>query len=237
MARILIANAAIFDGTGSATFPGEVLVEDNRIAAVSRNKNEIDRTGAELVDGGGATLMPGLVEGHAHLTYPFSVDRRPIAGGSILDIHLPVEQATFVTAHNAKTILDSGYTSAYSAGGSTELMEVTLRKEIDGSWIPGPRFRAAGTEGVLASNDANVHHTTDVEGLVQFVRRTAEVGAEIAKSSCRGPVSRPTRTTGACTATNSSRPPAVPPGSAACGSAAMRASTRRSGRRCATAGA
>lgn len=75
----LITNVSVFDGTGSPSVPGEVLVEGNRIKAVARGGERIDPQGAEVVDGAGGTLLPGLVEPHTHLTFPNSVDRK-VAG-------------------------------------------------------------------------------------------------------------------------------------------------------------
>lgn len=55
----LFTNARIFDGSGRAPFSGEVLVEKNRIEAVSDSASRISRPDAEVVDCGGRTLMPG----------------------------------------------------------------------------------------------------------------------------------------------------------------------------------
>ena len=64
----LFTNVQIFDGTGAQPFPGEVLVDGNRIKTVAKN-GKIARDGAEVIDGGGHTLMPGLTEAHGHITY------------------------------------------------------------------------------------------------------------------------------------------------------------------------
>jgi len=67
----LFSNVQIFDGEGTDPYPGEVLVEGNRIRAVARGTGPLlARDGAEEIDGGGNTLMPGLTEGHAHVTSP-----------------------------------------------------------------------------------------------------------------------------------------------------------------------
>jgi N-acyl-D-aspartate/D-glutamate deacylase len=55
---ILFKNTSIFDGSGADPFPGDVLVRDNRIVAVSR-AGATAAPGATVVDGAGATLMPG----------------------------------------------------------------------------------------------------------------------------------------------------------------------------------
>src|SRR3954463_13735049 len=68
--RLLIDNASVWDGTGAAAFPGKVLVEDNRIAAVAPQAESLAAAdGAEKIDAGGKFLMPGMVEGHAHLSF------------------------------------------------------------------------------------------------------------------------------------------------------------------------
>src|SRR6267142_1112558 len=69
MDRTLIANAMILDGSGAAPFAGDVLVEGQRIASVQRGGG-LPRGGARVIDGAGATLMPGLVEPHGHVSYP-----------------------------------------------------------------------------------------------------------------------------------------------------------------------
>jgi N-acyl-D-aspartate/D-glutamate deacylase len=59
MPRTLFTNVSMFDGSGQSSFPGEVLVQGNRIKTVAKGKDQIDRGLAEeIVDGGGATLCP-----------------------------------------------------------------------------------------------------------------------------------------------------------------------------------
>ena len=67
--RLLIDNAQVWDGSGAAPFPGKVLIEDNRIAAVAPQGEALDASGAERIDAAGKFLMPGMVEGHAHLSF------------------------------------------------------------------------------------------------------------------------------------------------------------------------
>jgi hypothetical protein len=65
MAATLVSNVMIWDGEEDARFAGEVLIEGNRIQAVARGASQIARDRASgVIDGGGMTLMPGLVEGH-----------------------------------------------------------------------------------------------------------------------------------------------------------------------------
>jgi imidazolonepropionase-like amidohydrolase len=204
--RVLFTDVMVFDGTGSARFPGQVLVEGNRIRAVARAGESLDgagtdtdagtgtRTGTDtgaaarasagadavIVRGNGATLMPGLVEAHAHLTWPSSV------GNVVNAMRMPVEEHLLTTAYNARVLLDHGFTSAYSAGSLGERFEIALRNEINAGRIPGPRLRASsiekGAEGVMGvpgSHDSA--HARDLQGLRAYVAKMAEAGADSIK--------------------------------------------------------
>ena len=136
MSRFLFTNARIFDGTGRMPFSGQVLVSDKRIETVTESAFGPACADAEVIDCGRATVMPGLVESHAHLSWPSSVGR------VINAMILPPEEHLLVTARNARITLDAGFTSAYSAGSLGDRFEIALREEINGGWIPGPRLRA-----------------------------------------------------------------------------------------------
>ena len=177
---ILFTNAMIFDGTGRERFPGEVLVSGNRITAVSEGINQIATEGAEIIHCNGATLMPGLIESHAHLSWPSSVGR--IFNGMML----PPEEHLLVTAHNARVTLDAGFTSAYSAGSLGTRFEIALKKEIEGGWLPGPRLISSsleqGPKDVLGVPPAEGNkHGRGVEGMRAYVAEMAELGVESIK--------------------------------------------------------
>ncbi|HUJ98275.1 MAG TPA: amidohydrolase family protein, partial [Stellaceae bacterium] len=140
MPRILFTNVSVFDGSGQASFPGEILIQGNRIKAVAKGKDQIDRSQAEqIVDGGGATLMPGLTEGHGHLSYTNCAALRDIG-------NVPTEEHMLIASYNAKLMLDSGFTSVYSAASSKPRLDIVLRNEINAGRLPGPRMKAASPE-------------------------------------------------------------------------------------------
>lgn len=176
----LFKNACIFDGSGRAPFSGEVLVEKNRIKIVSDNGARIGRPDAQVIDCAGATLMPGLVEAHAHLSWPSSVGR------IFKTMTLPPEEHLLVTARNARVTLDAGFTSAYSAGSLGPRFEIALRDEIDGGWLPGPRLRASSLERLphgalgLKASDAS-QHRRGPEAMRAYVREMAKAGVDSIK--------------------------------------------------------
>lgn len=192
MSRTLFTNVSIFDGTGSMPFPGEVLVEGNRITKIAKGNEHIDSAGAEIIDAAGQTMIPGMCDCHAHLTWAYSVDRKPKGAENFLRHPPTLDRLALICAHNAKTLLDHGFTSAYSAGAITQSMEVTIRDEIEEGWIPGPRFIPAGTEGVKDENVATkqvrqIERSTDVAGIRHYIQHTAEIGAKVAKFIMSGP--------------------------------------------------
>ena len=73
--RTLFRHVRIFDGTATPARLGEVLVEGEKIARVAYAPDVIDATGACVINGHGVTLMPGMVEAHAHLTWASSVEK------------------------------------------------------------------------------------------------------------------------------------------------------------------
>ena len=148
MSPYVITNARIFDGTGREPFAGDVVVEGNRITSVGGAIPE----GAAIIQARGGFLMPGLIEPHAHPSF---------ADITSLDLtRLPVEEHMLATIRNAKTMLDCGYTSAFSAAAAKPRLDVVLKREIEAGRVPGPRLLANGPELTVTGGlgDNNVMH-------------------------------------------------------------------------------
>ncbi|HEY2131893.1 MAG TPA: amidohydrolase family protein [Acetobacteraceae bacterium] len=139
MARILFSDCRVWDGTGAASYPADVLIEGDRIRAVATDRGQLDRSGTETIDARGMTLMPGLVEGHSHITF-INAQRSTDIGDT------PPEEHTLIAARNARLLLDHGFTSAYSAASAKLRIDVVIRNAINAGELPGPRLRACGPE-------------------------------------------------------------------------------------------
>jgi imidazolonepropionase-like amidohydrolase len=139
MNKIMIVGARIWDASGSTAFDGDVLIEGNRVRAVSRVPGQMAQAGCQVVDAKGMTLMPGLVEGHAHLSFEAVTATEDL-------ISPPPEEHTLLTARVAKVLLDHGFTSAYGASAAKLRLDVAVRNEVDAGRLPGPRIRAGSLE-------------------------------------------------------------------------------------------
>lgn len=139
MANTLIKGATIWDASGAAASAGDVLVEGNRIRAVSRTPGQLSHADAEVIDGAGKFLMPGMTEGHAHLSF------EAVAATEDLIKPSPEEQV-FAAARGAKALIDAGFTSAYGASEAKLRLAVAVRNEVDAGRLPGPRIRAGSIE-------------------------------------------------------------------------------------------
>ena len=139
MQTILFQNCRIVDGTGGAPFGGSVLVRGERIEAVWPTESAPAVPDARLIDGRGATLMPGLIAPHAHLS--FTDCARAVEMGFI-----PVEEHLLIALRNARTMLEAGFTSCVSGAAAKKRLDIVLRNAIDAGEVAGPRLLAATPE-------------------------------------------------------------------------------------------
>src|SRR5258708_4055861 len=144
----------LFDGksdgrvrTQVIVIQGERMVEGGRAATVKIP------AGAEEIDLGTGTVLPGLIEGHNHM---FKIGDHPGTGSDANPPAVPVPgtgfsapYATILASINARLDLLSGFTTArdLSSGGTAD---VDLRNAINEGLLPGPRMRVA-TEGIRGS--------------------------------------------------------------------------------------
>jgi imidazolonepropionase-like amidohydrolase len=169
VARTLITNAVIFDATGAKTFAGDLLVDGNRIASVGPSGQaggqgfggqQDDR----VIDAAGRFLMPGMTEGHAHLSF------ENVCATENLITPTP-EAQVFTAARGAKALIEAGFTSSYGASEAKLRLAVAVRNEVNAGRLPGPRIRAGGLELSVtgAMGDESKEHDLRPGGPSQIV--------------------------------------------------------------------
>ena len=153
MRRTLISNALILDSVSGEAAPGSVLVEGNHIKSVLCKGEDISHPEASTIDAGGAFLMPGMIEGHGHISF---IDQADLMELAIIGI----EEHTLATMHNARLLLEAGFTSVNSAASAKVRLDAVIRDEINSGRISGPRLRAASPEITVTSGlgDSNKMH-------------------------------------------------------------------------------
>lgn len=171
----LIRNVRIFDGEQSLAGLGSVLVEDGRIKAIAESADGLDDAGAAtVIEGAGRTLMPGLVEAHAHLTWGSSVEK------IYHQFILPPDELKVAAWRNARVLLDHGFTSAYSAGALGDGIEVELARAINAGETPGPRLIPStlerSPEGAEGVETGDVFNGRGPEAIRKFVAYCKDQG-------------------------------------------------------------
>lgn len=137
--NILFTNVKILDGTGQNPYSGSVRVQGNRITQVSRSAASASGGDALIIDGAGATLMPGMCEAHTHFSWN---DTATLAGIQAM----PLEEHVLWCAKVAKRYLQAGFTSCVGAACAKPRLDVVIRNAINSGQIPGPRYLAASQE-------------------------------------------------------------------------------------------
>ena len=171
-----------------------ILVEGDRIKEVGDAATVAGRApaGTRVIDLSNATVLPGLIDCHTHLTF-----EPTLAGYASLAISVPREALT--GAKNAKLTLEAGFTAVRNVGAGG-YSDIALRDAINAGDLPGPRISASGpslgSTGGHADNNLlapEFHHKADgiADGVPAVIQKTREVikyGADCIKVVATGGV-------------------------------------------------
>jgi imidazolonepropionase-like amidohydrolase len=136
---VVLRAAHLFDGrSGRLDSPGLVVVQGKQIVGVGGGA--AIPAGAEVIDLGDATLVPGFIDSHVHLVGEFNPDWAK--GFYTAMLRLPVEESFYAEA-NARRTLQAGFTTVRNVGAA-DFIDIGLRNAIDAGVADGPRILAAG---------------------------------------------------------------------------------------------
>src|SRR6202043_2673818 len=177
---------------GRVVKPGEVLVEGKRIVEVGSSVKRPE--GAEVIDLGDRTLLPGLIDAHVHLfLHPGAEDLQTVEES--------VPQRTVVAILAARDDLMAGFTSERDMGtegaGSAD---TAVRDAINKGLIPGPRLRISGNAiDILGGHEdanrfnpaqqvlSNATYANNADELVAAIRQQHKEGSDFVKIYETGP--------------------------------------------------
>jgi imidazolonepropionase-like amidohydrolase len=196
--------ARLFDGKSNALVsPGVVVVTDGKIVAAGTSAAA--PAGAEVIDLGDATLLPGFIDAHTHLTMAYSEDYKQ---NRLDELQKTIAERALDASVNARVTLMAGITTVRDVG-SADYLDVGLRNAIRNGKVPGPRMlvtvHALGATGGHCDFSQGFregifgHESGPLEGVINgadqaryAVRLDHKYGADIIKVCATGGVLSPT---------------------------------------------
>jgi imidazolonepropionase-like amidohydrolase len=197
-AQVVVLKAAhLFDATGTTLKDGaSIVVRGDHIVSVGTGDVP---AGARVIDLGDATLMPGFIDAHTHLT--MQLEKNYYLGRYHEIMRFPAEQALYAALY-AKRTLEAGFTTVRNVGAQ-DFVDISLRNAINAGVTAGPRMLTAG-HGIgspgghfdmLSYPPDRVHPEGPIEGICsgpescrEAVRYQMKWGADVIKIAASGGV-------------------------------------------------
>lgn len=189
--RVVRAGKLLDVKTGKTLNDQAIVIEGDRIVSVGPAAATKTSADGAVIDLSRATVLPGLIDSHTHLT------SRTEFGYETLAISVPRE--ALIGARNARVTLEAGFTTVRNVG-ATGYSDVALRDAINAGDVPGPRMLVSGPAlGITGGHcDNNLlpfeYHATEegvadgVERVQHKVREVIKYGADVIKICATGGV-------------------------------------------------
>ena len=167
---VLFQNVRIFDGkNGALSPPSNVLVRDNRIEKISAAAITAD---AQVINGGGRVLMPGLIDAHWHAMLV-----RPTPASALAS---DVGYTNLLAAAEATSTLMRGFTTVRDMGGPA----FALKRAIDEGLVAGPRIYPSGAVITITSGHGDFRQLSDLPRTIGgMLSRMEKLGASMVADS------------------------------------------------------
>lgn len=169
----LFNNVKVFDGkSASLSGPTNVLVRGNLIEKISSAPIATDRMATTtIIDGGGRTLMPGLIDAHWHAML--------IRLNPLQSIHGDVGFANLAAGAEATDTLMRGFTTVRDVGGPV----FGLKQAIDAGILPGPRIFPSGAMITITSGHGDFRQMSDLPRTIGSLTRMEQIGGAMVADS------------------------------------------------------
>lgn len=190
---IVIRAGKLFDAeSGRLLEKPLVVIRGGHIESVASGGNAAVPIGARVVDLGDATILPGFIDAHTHLTINAT-------GGGYESLGISVPRQALIGAKNARLTLLAGFTTVRNVGAQG-YSDVALRDAINDGDVIGPRMQVSGPPlGITGGHcDNNLlpfdfHYSAEgaadgIEAVIHKVRETVKYGADVIKFCASGGV-------------------------------------------------
>lgn len=178
---VLISGCRLFDAVSGRSRAAAIGFDDRVRVVGDAAESWAEATGAARVDGTGATVMPGLIDAHCHISFdePHSNDE--------LFFHRREGLAAIVAAHNVRKLLRAGVTGCLDAD-TIFAVSLDVRDAIEAGLVEGPRLACGGnalftsvggTAGLLVPDEGAI-------GYLRVTRTTDEIVTEVRRQAKRG---------------------------------------------------
>ena len=144
-----VTNVKVWDGRAEAAVEADVLIENHLVKAVGK---DLEADGAIVIDGKGGTVIPGLIDMHAH----HAIHEGMLEGRNSYD-QMAIGA---ITAERLRDYLDQGFTTSRDAGGNVSSVAKAVRLDR----IPGPRIYSSGGFISQTGGHADTGMVTDMLG-------------------------------------------------------------------------
>src|SRR6202451_4703702 len=171
-----------------------IWIEGERIKAIGKSAEISSQipAGAKTIDLSNATVLPGLIDCHTHLTYT------PYSSGPA-GLHVSYPREALIGARNARVTLEAGFTTVRNVGAGG-YSDIALRDAIKAGDVPGPRMLASGPPLSITGGHGDENflapqygYSSDgvangVDGVTAKVRENIKYGADLIKFMATGGV-------------------------------------------------